>query len=78
MKLSKKTLPTIATVVLAAAVAGTLAWEVIERLAGAAGLAMDLSVGPVSVDFHVVSFSLRANPGTLLGLAAGALLARAV
>lgn len=78
MKLSKKTLPTIAAVVFAAAVAGTLAWEVIERLAGAAGLAMDLSVGPLSVDFHVLAISLRGNPGTLVGLAAGAVLGRAL
>ena len=76
MKLTRKALPTLMGLLLLGFVAGTLAWEVVERLAGAVGLALDLGIGPVSLDLHAVAVTLRANPGSLVGMVGGGLLFR--
>ncbi len=78
MKLSRKNLSTLIGLLVLGCVAGTLAWEVVERLLAAAGVPLDLSVGPLSVDLHAIAVSLRLNPGSLVGLAAGGLLFRAL
>jgi hypothetical protein len=78
MKLSGKTLPSLALLCFLGTIVGALAWAVLERAAGLAGLAIDLSVGPVGFDLEVISFGITVNPGSFLGLAAGALLFRAL
>lgn len=78
MKLAAKTLPSLALLCFLGTIAGGLAWAVLERVAGLAGLAIDLSVGPVGFDLEVLSVGITVNPGTFLGLVAGILLFRAL
>ena len=68
MKLSKKTVPTLLGLLLLGFVTGSLVWEIVERILAAAGVVLDLSVGPVGFDVHAVALSVRANPGSLVGL----------
>jgi len=74
MKLTSKTVSMFLLLAFLGAVVGSLGWEVVERLVVHWGGRLDLSVGPVGFDLSVVSFQLKANPGTLAGLAAGILL----
>jgi hypothetical protein len=78
MKIGAKTLPSFLLLCALGMVAGALAWAVLERVAGLAGLAIDLSVGPVGFDLEVFALSVTVNPGTFLGLVAGVLLFRAL
>jgi len=55
---------------------GTLAWDLLERLIALTGFILDLAVGPVGFDIHVLAVSLYLNPGTLLGCLAGWILFR--
>ena len=76
MKLTAKNTPVLTRILLLCLVIGTLAWEILERLLLLAGIALDLSVGPVGFDIEVVAFSVMANPGTLLGILPAVLLFR--
>jgi hypothetical protein len=78
MKLTAKTLSSLALICLLCMLAGGLAWEVLERVALRFGLDVDLSVGPVGFDLSVVALHVTVNPGTFLGLAAAILLFRAL
>ena len=78
MKIGAKTLSSFLLLCALGMVAGGLAWAVLERVAGLAGLTIDLSVGPVGFDLEVLAFSITVNPGTFLGLVAGGLLFRAL
>jgi hypothetical protein len=68
MKLTAKNLPVFLRILLLCLVIGTLAWELVERLLELAGVAVDLSVGPIGFDIEVVALSVMANPGTLVAL----------
>ena len=59
-------------------VLGSIAWEVAERLLAAAGLELNLSVGPIGFDLQVLAMHVEANPGTVLGAVGGWLLLRAL
>jgi hypothetical protein len=78
MKLTARTLPSLALICALCMLVGGLAWEVLERLAARLGLAMDLSVGPVGFDLAVIAVYVTVNPGTFLGLVAAVLLFRAL
>ena len=78
MKLSKKTLGTLLGLLFLGFVAGSLLWEVLERVAAAAGLPLDLGIGPVGFDVHALAVTVRANPGSLFGAVGGAFLFRAL
>ena len=78
MKLTGKTLSSLALICLLAMLVGGLAWEVLELLALRFGLAVDLSIGPVGFDLGVLAMSVTVNPGTFLGLVAAALLFKAL
>lgn len=78
MKLTTKTLPSLVLLCVLGMLVGGLAWEVLERVALRLGLELELSVGPVGFDLAVLAVSVTVNPGTFLGLAAAALLFRAV
>jgi len=78
MKLSRKSLSALLGVLALGCVAGTLIWELVERRVAAAGYPLDWSLGPISLDLHAISISVRVNPGSLLGLIAGGLLFRAL
>jgi hypothetical protein len=76
MKLSSKTLPLFTRILLASLAVGTLAWELIERIVALAGGTLDLAVGPVGFDVHVLALWVMLNPGTLLGVLPAILLFR--
>jgi hypothetical protein len=78
MKLTVKTLSSLALLCVLGMLVGGLAWEVLERVALRFGLDVDLSIGPVGFDLSVVAVRLTVNPGTFLGLVAAALLFRAL
>ena len=61
-----------------AAVVGTLAWGLLERLLALGGATVDASVGPIGFDLHVISLYFRFNPGSILGLITGALIFRSL
>jgi hypothetical protein len=76
MKLSGKTVSPFLALGALGALAGSLAWELVERIAAGAGAHLDLSIGPVGFDFHVLAIHFLVNPGTFLGLIGGVLLFR--
>lgn len=76
MKLTAKNLPIFLRILVLCLVIGTLAWELVERLLELAGVALDLSVGPVGFDIEVVALSVMANPGTLIAIVPAVLLFR--
>lgn len=78
MKLTAKNLPVFLRVFVLCLVIGTLAWELVERLLELAGVAVDLSVGPVGFDIEVVALSVMANPGTLVAIVPAVLLFRKI
>lgn len=67
MKLGKKNMGVLARLMLLTALIGTLAWAILERLAGTVGAEVSLAVGPVGFDALVVSLYVYVNPGTVLG-----------
>jgi hypothetical protein len=76
MKLSAKNAPLLTRLFVLCLLIGTLAWELVERLLELAGIALDLSVGPVGFDIEVIELWLTANPGTLIGILPAILLFR--
>ena len=78
MKVTAKNLPSVVRVVLLCIVVATLFWELLARLLLAAGIDLSLSVGPVGFDVYVLAVSLRANPGTILGLIPAAVVVRSL
>jgi hypothetical protein len=78
VKLTGKTLSSLALICVLCMLAGGLAWEVLERVALRFGLDVDFSVGPVGFDLSVVALHVTVNPGTFLGLVAAVLLFRAL
>ncbi len=74
MKVTNKNIGKFTAFLLLFCVAGTLAWELVEVILYAAGLNVNLSVGPVGFDLDVLSVFISANPGTILGIAVGWLL----
>ncbi len=73
MKLNNRNLSTFLLLLFLGMLVGTLAWEVLERVLGAVGLAFSLQAGPVGFDAGVIAVSIRANPGTFLGIPLGLL-----
>ncbi|MFP4550638.1 MAG: hypothetical protein ACLFNT_07535 [Spirochaetales bacterium] len=76
MKLSSKSLPVFTRILVASLAVGTLAWELVERIIALAGRTLDLAVGPIGFDVHVVALWFMLNPGTLLGILPAVLLFR--
>ena len=76
MKLNKKNLGTLIALLLLGALVGSLAWEVLERVIRATGSDFSLTMDRALqlFDLYVLAVSVRANPGTIAGLAAGAVL----
>lgn len=68
MKLSSKNIHILIRLLLLCTVIGTLAWEILERLLALADVVIDLTAGPVGFDLVVLSISVLANPGTILGV----------
>lgn len=78
MKLTSKTRGTLFLFLFLSLMAGTLAWEVVERVIAAAGSNLSLSVGPYGFDLGVFALWIRVNPGSIAGILTGYLLFRRV
>lgn len=76
MKLGGKTVASFLILGLLGSVVGGLAWEVLERIAAGFGIRLDLSVGPIGFDLHVLAVHFLVNPGSLLGLLGGVIIFR--
>ncbi len=76
MKLNGKTLGSFVVLGALGSLVGALAWELLERVLAVGGARLDLAVGPVGFDLHVVSVRFLVNPGTFLGLIGGLILFR--
>ena len=74
MKVSNKNLGKFTAFLLLFCVTGTLAWELLEVILNLAGVSINLSAGPVGFDIDIISLYISANPGSLIGIAAGWLL----
>ncbi len=74
MKLTKKNAGLFVLLFVLGLITGTLVWEIIERIFAAAGVAMNLGVGPVGFDLDVIAFYIKVNPGSLVGVVGGTLL----
>jgi len=55
---------------------GTLGWEVLERILLQLGWEIALGIGPVGFDLSVLSFFIKVNPGTFIGVLGGVFLFR--
>jgi hypothetical protein len=71
MKLNTKTRTYFVRFLLLGIIIGTLSWAIIEKLLALLGLPFDLSLGPIGLDFYLISLFFRVNPGTLLGALLG-------
>jgi hypothetical protein len=76
MKLIKKNLSTFIWVCLLGIIAGTLTWELIERILSQAGIFVNLSTDPVGFDLSVLTVYLKINPGSIAGAVGGVFLFR--
>ena len=76
MKLNKKNLGSFLLIVFSGILIGSLFWEIFERILHNFGVEWSLTTeNPVQIfDGYVISLSVRANPGSLIGAAAGAVL----
>ena len=76
MKYSSRNRAAFFWLILLGLLAGTLAWDLLERVLSYAGVVIDLGIGPVGFDIHVLALTIYLNPGTLLGGAGGWVLFR--
>ena len=75
MVFNRKSLAPFLGLLLLGALAGSLAWEIVERIINVAGTSLSLSLtAPLSLDLHVIAIAFRPNIGTLLGAGAGSAL----
>ena len=68
MKLNSRTRGTFFILLLLGFITGTLGWEVLERILAQGGVLLNLSAGPIGFDLFAVSFYIRFNPGSLVGI----------
>ncbi len=76
MKLIKKNYPAFFWIILLCVFAGTMCWELLERLLLFTGIEMDFTTSPVGFDIYVISLFIRINPGSIGGGVAGIFLFR--
>lgn len=74
MRLNSRNRSTFWVVLTLSILAGSLGWEVLERILAQWGLNISLGIGPVGFDLSVLSVYLTINPGTFLGIFGGILL----
>jgi len=67
MKLTSKSLSTLVILIVLVGVAGTLSWEILERLLALFSFPLDLRVGPIGFDTGILSMHMLVNPGTIAG-----------
>ena len=80
MTLTKKNVPVFLLIVALGLVIGSLGWEILERVLSLWGLQIGFTLRePITLfDFYVLSVSLRANLGTILGALGGVVVYRLI
>jgi len=78
MKLTKKNLNPLLAVVLLCTLGGSFAWFILEIILGSLGLPFSLSTGRIGFDLEIIALYLNVNPGTVLGIAGGFFLFKAI
>ncbi len=73
MKFIKKNLGSFFIILLSCILAGSLFWEILEKLLQNIGISWSLTTEyPIQLfDVYVLSISIRANPGSFIGAIAG-------
>lgn len=78
MKLTKKNTQPLVLVMVLCTLCGSFAWFILEIIFAAAGLPFSLSTGRIGFDLEIIAFYLNVNPGTVLGMASGFLVFKAI
>ena len=78
MKLTKKNLQPLITVLALCTLGGSFAWFILEVIFAAVGLPFSLSTGRIGFDLEIIAFFLNVNPGTVLGIACGFFVFKAI
>ena len=78
MKLTKKNMQPLLLVVVLCTLGGSFAWFILETIFVAVGLPFSLSTGRIGFDLEIIAFYLNVNPGTVLGIAAGFMVFKAI
>ena len=80
MTLNKKNVPVFLLVIVLGVVIGSFGWEIIERALSSWGVEFGFTLRePITLfDLYVISVSLRANLGTVLGALVGVVVYRMI
>ncbi len=78
MKLTKKNMQPILLVIVLCTLGGSFTWFILEIIFAAIGLPFSLSSGRIGFDLEIIAFYLNVNPGTVLGIATGFLVFKAI
>jgi hypothetical protein len=78
MKLTKKNMQPILLVIVLCTLGGSFTWFILEIIFAAIGLPFSLSSGRIGFDLVIIAFYLNVNPGTVLGIATGFLVFKAI
>ena len=78
MKLTKKNMRPILLVIVLCTLGGSFTWFILEIIFAAIGLPFSLSSGRIGFDLEIIAFYLNVNPGTVLGIATGFLVFKAI
>jgi mannose/fructose/N-acetylgalactosamine-specific phosphotransferase system component IID len=78
MKLTKKNLNPLLTVVILCTLGGSLAWFILEIIFSALGIPFSLSTGKIGFDLEIIAVYLNVNPGTVIGMTAGFFVFKAI
>ena len=78
MKLTKKNLNPLIIVVILCTLGGSFAWFILEIIFASLGLPFSLSTGRIGFDLEIIAFYININPGTVLGMASGFFVFKAI
>ena len=78
MKLTKKNTNPLILVVILCTIGGSFAWFILEIIFESLGLPFSLSTGRIGFDLEIVAFYFNVNPGTVLGMAGGLFVFKAI
>jgi len=71
MKLNKKNRSSFLVLIFLGFLIGTLSWELLERILTNFNIKLNWQIGPVGFDLRVLSFYIKFNPGSVVGIIAG-------
>ena len=78
MKLTKKNIQPLILIIILCALGGSFTWFILEIILAKTGLPFSLSTGRIGFDIEIIAFYLNVNPGTVLGIAAGFFVFKAI